>query len=348
MCFVRNVHPRPCCSCPLKISVRSSKSLSNPKSVFLLIIATVASGVHAHSHGPSNIGKVPVSLDSCVASTADCSRFIQHGILVLRGGADQQKEDSETIDLDEGHPPAKNDDESFRNDLRSGSFSPLHLLPSLFQLGNDVKSDASLEAEGDGLSSPYTSSALSNSMKSSGTSPHNDGRGGAMVKTKPPPRRILHWLAPLETDRVAPLSERLLVDEKSKVAEETSREQPESDFRSGSEARSSRSIPVTGSPLPVRREENKETKKVKADGTRGAEHRVDSRPVDSREDEEAVSGTNATLSGSSREDPATSLLLVSLQNATESDASIAESPFVSSGYVRPLSGVFTRFLALNP
>jgi hypothetical protein len=88
------------------------------------------------------------------------------------------------------------------------------LVPSLFQMNNNVKFDASLDdddRDGDLTTAPSDSARSSSFTRSTST----NGRGGAMlVKPKaPPPRRIFQWLAPFETDRVAPLADRLIVDD---------------------------------------------------------------------------------------------------------------------------------------
>lgn len=88
-------------------------------------------------------------------------------------------------------------------ETRSSPWTPLwqitsdagKLLPSLFQINNDVKS-----------------SVVDDVIVKS---PHNNGRGGALVKTAKPKR--FQWLAPLDVTRVAPSSSRLLTDESSKA-----------------------------------------------------------------------------------------------------------------------------------
>jgi hypothetical protein len=99
------------------------------------------------------------------------------------------------------------------------------LVPSLFQISNSVKFDASLDDDDRDLDS---TTATSESARASSftRSTSTNGRGGAMLvkpKTQPPPsRRIFQWLAPLETDRVAPLADRLIVDDGDAITSRTS------------------------------------------------------------------------------------------------------------------------------
>lgn len=140
----------------------------------------------------------------------------------LRGGGEQNNLPPEG----ESSPSSSHETSSYhldKGETRSGSSAAVSsgvqrvasLVPSLFQINNNVKFDASLDDAGDGdmTAAPSDSPRASSFTRSTST----NGRGGAMLvkpkATTPPPRRIFQWLAPLETDRVAPLADRLLVDD---------------------------------------------------------------------------------------------------------------------------------------
>lgn len=138
------------------------------------------------------------------------------------GGSDSEQDDPLDGETSKSSPHEASSYEADKAETSSDSSTAessaalrlASLVPSLFQINNNVKFDASLDdddRDSDLTTVPSDSAKASSFTRSTST----NGRGGAMlVKPKPaPPRRIFQWLAPLETDRVAPLADRLLVDD---------------------------------------------------------------------------------------------------------------------------------------
>jgi hypothetical protein len=99
---------------------------------------------------------------------------------------------------------------------------------ALFQLYNQIKAEVmgsdndSSEQQGE-LSSTAAAAAADRSSRNSSARPGQQ-RGGALVKTATPQRRLFNWFTPLDMNRAAPSSSRLLTDDSIMEAEKTKEE----------------------------------------------------------------------------------------------------------------------------
>jgi hypothetical protein len=231
--------------------------------------------------------------------------------------------------------------------------------PSLFQLNNNVKYDASLDED-------YEGSPLESSLTSSRTT---SGRGGAMmVKSKPEPhstassspRRIFQWLAPLETDRVAPLADRLIVDDGEGTVSNNSADAVDNDGAGGTGANDRQAPPAVTASSASRQEESatasrssrrsrSESKESEVESHQKSRIRNELLATMERETKSRASDSQVAIEAASvdppEEDIATSKvveqppyneLLLAQDSVTSSEnrtVIIPESPYVSSGYV---------------
>jgi hypothetical protein len=223
------------------------------------------------------------------------------------------------------------------------------LVPSLFQMNNNVKFDASLDdddRDGDLTTAPSDSARSSSFTRSTST----NGRGGAMlVKPKAPPRRIFQWLAPLETDRVAPLADRLIVDDGGGDASavRTVRNNDPSTHEPDAAAKPTSYVPYRANSqwkVP-----GKDGQPTETSLETEAPHEQSSQDDPGRVQSTEVTHANGDVTRSSAQElevdvgetdeinddaHATQLHIISHGSTAEIDAEIVpETPYVSSGYV---------------